>query len=137
MQGHGKMTRPDGSWYEGSWMKSLKHGRGTEVLDGGDKYVGSYVNGVRCGQGKYENVSTDGSVYEGTWANDAYHGKGTELRLDGSKYFGCWKDCERSGWGIQYDRGGSVEQTGVWQAGKLKQKWCRAVVQICLWCGLQ
>ena len=35
----------NGSKYEGYWLYSLRHGKGTEVFKDGSTFVGEYLNG--------------------------------------------------------------------------------------------
>lgn len=83
--------------------------QGPVQLEGGARYIGQFVSGVREGRGKqvwedfslYEGywkedkangrgrlIHADGDVYEGEWLNDKAHGKGVYLHKDGASYTG-------------------------------------------------
>ena len=84
--------------YNGEWHLNLMHGKGTYEKHTGETIVGSFVNnkpeghctitstegcnyegnmvqGLKSGEGQYEN-SAEGEVYEGEFSNDLYDGKG-------------------------------------------------------------
>lgn len=77
--------RPEGlgtaQWYE--------HGRPI------DRFIGTYLNGKRAGEGQY--VWNEGVRYDGTYADDVPNGRGV-LKLDGDTFAGEWKaGCFRRG----------------------------------------
>ena len=45
MNGHGKMSYPDGSSYDGQWQNNLMHGDGTYIDADQIKWEGIFVNG--------------------------------------------------------------------------------------------
>ena len=52
LNGKGKYTWPDGSWYDGDVVQGLRHGEGTYYTPTGEStYIGQWKNGVRCGKG--------------------------------------------------------------------------------------
>lgn len=53
---------------------TLEAGGGTPKE--GDKFVGSFVNGVRQGHGEFQSPAT-GTTYVGAWHNDLMHGEGS------------------------------------------------------------
>ena len=70
--GHGKETKPDGSWYEGQWADDKPHSKNlsidTLVYPGGDvRYEGKVAHGKPHGEGKMEFTRGDlkGSRIEG------------------------------------------------------------------------
>jgi len=70
-------------------------------------YTGSFMNGERCGKGRY--TTTDGLEYEGEWAMSMRNGKGKQM-LDPNledvygytSYEGQWKDDMRHGHGEMF-----------------------------------
>lgn len=96
IRGHmiqGKMTYPDGSIYEGSWIDGKRHGKGNcSFLDGG-VYLGDFHEGNFHGEGKM--TWSDGGSYAGAWCQGEMHGHGVELRPDD----------------------GTIGHSGVWQQG--------------------
>jgi radial spoke head protein 1 len=60
--------------------------------------IGSWVNDVRQGQGKYTYLN--GDTYEGEWDNNLRHGYGTYTYTQtGAKYVGQWINGRREGTG--------------------------------------
>jgi hypothetical protein len=95
----GKMTYPDGSIYEGSWIDGKRHGKGRcSFLDGG-VYFGDFREGDFHGEGKM--TWSDGGSYAGAWFDGEMHGHGVELH----------------GHGVEMKPNGSIRHKGVWQQG--------------------
>ena len=135
----------DGSFYDGMWRGTRRHGDGTYKYPSGatytgpfvndyregeqgtmeyadrTKYVGGWRNDMRHGEGRYEWL--DGSFYKGHFASDMMHGEGTitwpdTQSKDGfSSYTGSWRDNMRDGHGIMKYKDGS-EYEGGWQSDK-------------------
>lgn len=76
-QGEGKEVWPDGSYYEGSWVKDKFHGQGT-YYNRNAKYIGEFEEGLKRGKGKIEYLGTN-DTYEGEWLSNRFHGKGTYI----------------------------------------------------------
>ena len=76
-------------------------GKGTMVWRNGAKYVGSWLNGARHGEG-VQHFASDSAAhkYVGTWKVNKFDGKGTLLKRDGSKYVGQFKDDRFDGHGV-------------------------------------
>jgi hypothetical protein len=55
MEGKGKMTWPDQSYYEGEFKNGKMEGRGTKVWASGNKFVGQWKNDVQHGTGVFYN----------------------------------------------------------------------------------
>ena len=108
---------PSGQRYEGMVdAADLPHGRGVETHpDGGRRYKGDWVAGIREGRG----VMTweDGSKYDGEWRNHGREGQGIMLWSDGTKYDGEWRADEREGYGI-LERPDGSRYEGEWCDGK-------------------
>jgi len=68
-------TMSDGSIYEGDMFGYMKQGRGKLTYPDGKYYEGEWKIGRINGQGTLYN--RDGSIiYDGQWKNEKYHGKG-------------------------------------------------------------
>ena len=76
----------------------------TKTYDNGDKYVGSFVNDRRQGQGTYYYNS--GNRYEGEWKEGKKHGQGTFYFNNGNRYEGEWKEGKMQGQGTFYFNNG-------------------------------
>lgn len=63
---------PKASRYEGQFRQSMKHGYGTERLDG-ETYTGEFFKNMRNGQGELYRKNT---YYKGQFCNNLKHGKG-------------------------------------------------------------
>lgn len=100
-------------YYQGEAVHSRPHGIGTLIsIATGDKYHGSFENGVKSGHGKM--IFANGDVYDGTWVSDQQNGQGTFTEaLTGNVYTGGWKD------GRQHGRG-----TTHWQKAQDEQRGC-------------
>lgn len=71
----------DGTTYSGQFADTIC-GTGVMKFPVGDKYSGSYENGLRSGNGVYTWKS--GDRYDGGWQNDLMSGTGTYTYVDGS-----------------------------------------------------
>lgn len=49
--GFGKLTRPNGTCYEGDWFKDCEKGMGHEIYQDGSIYVGTFLDGFKEGFG--------------------------------------------------------------------------------------
>ena len=56
----------------------------------------------------------DGSKYVGEWKDDNRSGRGSYTLSSGDKYVGSFRNNARHGEGIQYNKDGSVSESGVW-----------------------
>ena len=77
--------------------KGKPHGGGSQCLRNGDKYHGSFCDGLRHGQGtcKWAN----GNMYTGEWVANRMHGKGQFKWANGNTYDGGWIEDRRNGFG--------------------------------------
>jgi hypothetical protein len=64
------------------------NGYGTKVYDGGGKYEGYFINGLRQGEGTYE--WSGGDKYSGHWVAGDYTGYGTYYYSSGTIKSGYW-----------------------------------------------
>lgn len=99
-EGFGVQIWPDGSIYEGYWLKDKFSDFGRFVHKEGDYYVGTWKEGMANGKGKL--VHTDGSEYEGDWVMDEKSGKGKQVWKDGSMYEGEFKNNAINGFGKKF-----------------------------------
>ena len=67
--GKGKLTYADGKCYQGNFADGNFQGQGTMTLPNGDKYIGSWFNGVKHGIGIWHSQKT-GEKRQGEWKND-------------------------------------------------------------------
>jgi hypothetical protein len=91
------------------------NGKGTYILDNGEKYVGEMKNGVREGKGTY--YFNTGERYAGEWKKNLRNGQGTNYFPDGEKYEGNWLNDVRHGYGTHTYIDGKVK-TGMWENGR-------------------
>ena len=117
--GNGKMTFFCGSFmeeiYEGNWDADERHNLGTYIYrtDEGCVYVGNWVRGVRCGEGKLTFL--DGSFYRGEFREDQMWGKGIYVdATDGTQYDGEWYKNMRQGFGTLIDNLGAIYHGEFW-----------------------
>ena len=71
-------------------MRSVKEGHGFEHFAKGDQYKGEYKNGKFDGKGKY--IWTNGSCYEGSFIEGMRHGQGSwkSASKEGDIYIGAY-----------------------------------------------
>lgn len=104
-------------WYSGPLMdNSIPHGRGSCVLDNGDKYEGPFHEGKMHGPSA-ELIKSDGSVYKGDVFNNVPHGYGT-YRTSRRRYVGQLEFGIPHGQGAQYYLDGSLDFEGQWIFGE-------------------
>ena len=77
-----------GQVYFGQWTPDLKQraGIGIQVWPDGSVYEGQWLRNRANGNGRL--IHADGDVYEGDWVNDKAHGKGVFHGSDGAIYKG-------------------------------------------------
>ena len=103
--GHGMLTKPEGSKYVGEFKDGKYHGQGTFNWSDGDKYVGEYKDGKYHGQGTL--TLTNGTRYEGEWKDGFVNGQGTYTFRSGIKGVGEFR--KDKPWNItEYDKNGNI-----------------------------
>lgn len=130
MEGEGAYFYKDGKVEKGLFVKGrykgdldskgcvsgdCMNGKGTYILDNGEKYVGAMKNGSREGKGTY--YFNSGERYNGYWKNNLRNGEGTNYFPDGEIYKGNWKNDLRHGYGTHTYIDGST-RTGMWEKGR-------------------
>lgn len=75
MSGKGRIVLRNRLTYDGEWREGKCHGKGQCRYHSGDKFIGDYRGGKRCGFGRM--VKSDGHVLEGTWAGSGLEGQGS------------------------------------------------------------
>jgi len=84
------------------------------TLRNGDKFHGSWEDGMRNGYGSY--TFTNGDVLKGEWSDNRIHGIGEYTWYNGDKYVGEWMNNQINGQGIKtYTAGGIKKYEGEWK----------------------
>lgn len=109
-----------GAEYTGTFNWGTLTGTGQITWKDGSTYVGTVVNGIRSGRGKYVATTPRKFVYEGEWSNGLFHGEGVCWYGDEgcqNKYVGQFSNGLREGYGVMNYPGGNVYE-GEWHLGK-------------------
>ena len=102
MHGHGSYAAANGDVYEGSFVRGLKHGYGTQtVAADGSRFQGMWENGREHGQGCY---CQGGMCFVGQYVFGVIEGNGVHSWSDGSFFSG-------------YHRNGQVSAPLNWKSG--------------------
>ena len=111
-------------FYDGSWKNDFEDGAGYLVYKNGDKYEGSFVQGLREGKGVLnfgDNNANNRLSYEGEWLKDIISGNGTMKWKDGSIYVGAFENNLKHGQGFYTypadDNEGLASYDGEWKKG--------------------
>jgi len=104
----GSDTKWAGDKYTGTWQEGMRNGTGTYTYSSGAKYVGEFLSNKFHGKGTF--YYANGDKYEGEWDNDLKHGQGVYVWSDGEKYDGQWTDGKRTGYGAYYWASGKVDK---------------------------
>ena len=106
----------NGEKYIGSFKNGLRNGHGTWIHPTGDKYVGKFKDGIKRGKGTF--IFANGEKYIGEFKRDKIHGFGTYYHKNGEKYIGEFKDNKRHGQGyITIHK--VIVKSGEWYNGSL------------------
>jgi hypothetical protein len=88
--GKGKFVFPDGSVYEGDFLRGLADGQGSYTAPNGESvYTGGFRAGLFEGRGIYMNP--EGWRYEGGFSGGAFDGEGRITEKDGTTVSGTWE----------------------------------------------
>jgi hypothetical protein len=118
-----KINYPDGSFYVGEVVDTIREGNGKMTYKNGNVYDGGWHNNKRSGQGKlqYSTGGSDEGRYE---EGDMVYG--TAIRANGAEaYTGALKNGKPYGWGksnvVRKNANGTItteEYSGQWAEGK-------------------
>lgn len=109
-----------GQKYIGSFVDGKRSGDGTYIWPNGDKYIGQFKNNAPNGIGTF--TWSDGTSYVGGFKDGLKHGSGTQTLPKGGKYVGDYRNDLMEGKGTIYKPDGSVAITGVWVKGEYKKE---------------
>eukprot|EP00635_Sarcinochrysidales_sp_CCMP3193_P004963 CAMPEP_0118899356 /NCGR_PEP_ID=MMETSP1166-20130328/5946_1 /TAXON_ID=1104430 /ORGANISM="Chrysoreinhardia sp, Strain CCMP3193" /LENGTH=824 /DNA_ID=CAMNT_0006838483 /DNA_START=1 /DNA_END=2475 /DNA_ORIENTATION=- len=109
--GVGELRYKSGAVYSGSFVEGLKHGDGTFDATDGSRFEGQWrEDKVLKGTMRY----ADGRVYDGEWQNGKRHGVGSCTYPNASRYNGEWRcDVRRGDGALEHDDGSSYR--GAWK----------------------
>jgi hypothetical protein len=98
----------DGTKFEGEWRNGLPSDYGTFFYKSGGKYVGEFITTKETFiyHGRGTETLPNGEKYMGEWKDDKLNGKGAAIFTDGAKYVGEYKDNKRNGRGTYTDSKG-------------------------------
>ena len=109
----------DGNYYEGTFLKGKKEGKGIIIYKNGAKYEGEIKNNLHNGVGKLSQL--DGEVFIGEWKEGKINGNGVRYHNNGDIYSGHYINSIRDGTGKYiFSNGDSYE--GKWKNGKANGK---------------
>ena len=109
----------DGERYKGSYKNGVKHGHGNWTHPDGDTYRGKFKSGVKRGRGVY--TFKNGEEYKGHYKRDQQHGLGQYTFNNGEIFNGEFKNNIRDGQGYIVFRGDTIK-SGVWRGDKFIKK---------------
>lgn len=112
MHGKGVFTYNNGNKYEGSFKEGVKHGSGVFTWANGDLYKGEFENDLRCGYGVY--TSQNGNKYDGEWKDNLKNGHGIFYYSNGDRFDGYFLNSLKHGHGIFYSKNGDSFE-GEWK----------------------
>lgn len=114
----GKEKYPDGSYYEGSFVKGKKSGKGKIILSNGSTYEGDFnddkIDGKVCfflKQGIFQ--WSDNKKYEGEWKDNCISGFGNFTKAR-KLYRGYFFNDKKHGFGINYYLDSDAFMIGFW-----------------------
>ena len=98
--------------YNGQYNEAgQRHGTGSLRWENGDKYEGTFWNGMMDGEGTL--YFADGTEYVGSWKLNKMDGQGTRRYANGNVYTGEYRAGKRTGQGRCYFANGDL-YTGAW-----------------------
>lgn len=110
----GERVYRNGDFYLGSCLENLPDGSGKYLWADGCMYEGEWCKGKNTGKGKVSWPS--GATYEGDFKAGFMHGFGIYTGVDGSTYKGHWEMNEKHGHGRKYYANGDFYE-GFWTHG--------------------
>jgi len=109
----------NGERYKGSYKNGVKHGHGIWTHPDGDKYRGKFKSGLKRGNGVY--TFKNGEEYRGHFKRDQQHGLGEYKYNNGEIFKGEFKNNIRDGQGFIVFRGDTIK-SGVWKNDQFLKK---------------
>jgi hypothetical protein len=118
IQGLANMTLDNGNKYSGTFKDGVQDGKGYFELADGMQYEGDVRQGRRTGQG--EGVYPNGDRYVGEWIDGKPHGKGHMWYMLGGEYDGEWHSGVRHGKGSLTYAGSGRRYEGMFMSGRIE-----------------
>ena len=110
LEGKGTAIVDGGERYDGLWSEGLRYGHGIMAFPDGGIYVGNFINDFCHGIGKYTGKFGTGYIYEGDYRDGMKDGNGVETLKGGHRYDGQFSRDERNGEGTLYAPDGTSEK---------------------------
>lgn len=111
--GTGTVVYSNGNRYTGSFRNGLPDGRGVQTTSSGQEYTGGFKNGNRDGFGIL--TVTGKFRYAGEFRQNTFDGAGILIMEDGTKYGGEFRSDKLSGIGFDIQPGGKSKYVGEWK----------------------
>lgn len=111
--GQGLLFKDDGSYYEGEFVQGMKHGQGMEKTSDNVFYGGDFREGQRNGKGIMR--FPDGTLYKGEFAAGVFHGHGLLTGPDKKSYEGEFAQGKKNGLGRLCNEQGDAYYIGGFQ----------------------
>ena len=99
-----------------------RHGEGIMTWSNGDRYVGTFFNGVRHGHGSLFFAGGVNGEYVGQWECNYMHGMGTRRFANGDVYVGMYVDGQRNGSNGRFYYANGDLYVGDWQNDQMTGK---------------
>ncbi|KAG6544559.1 hypothetical protein Mapa_013981 [Marchantia paleacea] len=112
--GKGRLTFPDGSFYDGQWKQGKRAGAGAFYYANGDLFQGSWKDDVMHGKGWMYYHNGD-RLYANFWKGKA-HGEGRFYAAQGDVFFGQFRENWRHGECLHIEASG-VRWAEIWENG--------------------
>ena len=104
----GRLSFPNGNWYEGHFLGFEYDGEGEFHWSTGDCYVGCFRGGTFDGTGHL--ALEDGTVYDGGFKDGSYDGPGRLRKADGRVIAGVFREgCPYEGMSLELVDGRTIE----------------------------
>lgn len=119
-QANATISYSNGDTYGGSYLNGLRHGEGCYTFSSQKGcYTGSWAAGKKDGKGEFKYP--DGARYKGFWKADKRHGKGTYYYAINDIYSGDWVEGKKSGHGSYVNAADGSKLIGTWVEGKMTE----------------
>lgn len=117
ISGEGSMSSADGDKYIGSFRDGVPDGWGYFRYADGSQYEGDIVHGEPQGQGT--RIEASGTRYDGSWRHGKLNGRARATFAFGGSYDGEWKDDKFDGKGVITYAGSGRRAEGEFRDGRL------------------